>query len=147
MKRQFPGLHSESKNSDGLLEGLFLVRVDRAFYRSHPKKPFLDLRFSVLEPKGQAGQAISGRLYCTSKALWRLNWFLRDFEYDDDLFERDEVDERALVGLRGVLRTSRAICSRRAFQNLEAFAPAGEWDAGAVPSVRNEPHRGIGIGL
>jgi hypothetical protein len=27
MKRQFPGLHSELKNGDGLLEGVFLAVV------------------------------------------------------------------------------------------------------------------------
>ncbi|HTU32426.1 MAG TPA: hypothetical protein VMF66_01335 [Candidatus Acidoferrum sp.] len=63
MKRQFPGLHSESKDGGGLLEGAFLARVDRAFYRWHPEKPFFFLRFVVIEPKEHTGQTISGRLY------------------------------------------------------------------------------------
>ena len=79
MKRQFPGLHVESRSGDGLLEGVFLSRVDRTLYRWHPQKPFFSLRFSILEPKLHSTQTISGRLYCTSKALWKLNWFLRDF--------------------------------------------------------------------
>ena len=128
MKRQFPGLHSETKNSDGLLEGVFLVRVDRAFYRWHPEKPFFSLRFAILEPKEHTAQTISGRLYCTRKALWKLNWFLRDFGYDTDLLGRDEVDERSLLGLTGVVRTSRTALAGRSFLNLEAFAPAGEWE-------------------
>ncbi len=147
MKRHFPGLHLESKNGNGLLEGSFLVRVDRAFYRWHPQKPFFALRFSVLEPPEQLGQFISGRLYCTPKALWKLNWFLRDFGYDHDLFTRDEVEEKALLGLRGVLRTSRTVRGGRAFQNLEAFAPAGEWEEFAVPTIPNEPNQGNGHGL
>ena len=128
MKRQFPGLHAELKGGDGLLEGVFLVRVERAFYRWHREKPFFALRFTVLEPKEQTGQAILGRLYCTRKALWKLNWFLRDFGYDTDLLGRDEVDERSLLGLTGVVRTSRTTLSGRSFLNLEGFAPAGEWE-------------------
>ncbi len=132
MKRQFPGLHAESKNGDGLLEGLFLARIDRAFYRWHPQKPFFALRFSILEPKQHSAQTISGRLYCTPKALWKLNWFLRDFGYDNDLFSRDEVDEKALLGLTGVVKTSRRTSNGRSFLNLDAFAPAGQWEELAV---------------
>ena len=66
MKRQFPGLHSESRNGDGLLEGVFLVRVDRAFYRQDPQKPFFALRFAILEPKEYLARTISGRLYWDS---------------------------------------------------------------------------------
>ena len=128
MKRQFPGLHSELKSGDGLLEGVFLVRVERAFYHRDPQKPFFALQFTVLEPKEHAAQAISGRLYCSRKALWKLNWFLRDFVYDTDLLGRDEVDERSLLGLTGVVRTSRTTLAGRSFLNLEAFAPAGEWE-------------------
>jgi hypothetical protein len=128
MTRHIPGLHSESRDGNGLLEGSFLVRVDRAFYRWHPQKPFFALRFSVLEPRARAGQSISGRVYCTSKALWRLNWFLRDFGYDHELFNRDEVDERALLGLKGVIRTSRTTRNGRSFLNLDAFASSGEWE-------------------
>ena len=135
MKRQFPGLHTESKNGDGLLEGLFLARVDRAFYRWHPHKPFFALRFSILEPKQHAAQTISGRLYCTPKALWKLNWFLRDFGYDNDLFSRDEVDEKALLGLTGVVKTSRTTRNGRSFLNLDAFASAGEWEELTVSAI------------
>jgi hypothetical protein len=101
MKRHIPGLHAESKNSEDFLEGLFLVRVDHVNYRWHPQKPCYLLRFVVLEPEEFRSRHISGRLYCTPKALWRLNWFLRDFGYDTDLLGRDEVDEKALVGLKG----------------------------------------------
>jgi len=132
MKRQFPGLHAESKDGGGLLEGMFLARVDLAFYQWHPQKPFFALRFSILEPKQHSTQTISGRLYCTPKALWKLNWFLRDFGYDNDLFARDEVDEKALLGLTGVVKTSCTTLRGRSFLNLEAFAPAGEWEEQAI---------------
>jgi len=128
MKRQFPGLHAEARNGDCLLEGTFLVRVDRAFYRQDAQKPFFALRFVILEPKEHLAQTISGRLYCTPRALWKLNWFLRDFGYDTDLLGRDEVDERSLLGLIGVIRTSRTTLQGRSFLNLEGFAPQAEWD-------------------
>ena len=147
MKRQIPGLHSESRDGGGLLEGVFLVRVDHAFYRCHPEKPFFALRFAILEPKEHVGRSISGRLYCSKKALWRLNWFLRDFGYDPDLLGRDEVDERSLLGLTGVLRTSRTMLAGRSFLNLEAFAPAGEWEEISTPVTRTtgtvEQSRGL----
>jgi len=132
MKRQFPGLHAESKNGGGLLEGMFLARVDRAFYQWHPQKPFFALRFSILEPRQHSTQTISGRLYCTQRALWKLNWFLRDFGYDHELFAKDEVDEKALLGLTGVVKNSRTTLRGRSFLNLEAFAPAGEWEEQTV---------------
>ena len=33
MKRHFPGLHAEKSRENDFLEGIFLVRVDRAYYR------------------------------------------------------------------------------------------------------------------
>jgi len=128
MKRHIPGLHQQAESSDDNLEGLFLVRVERAFYRWHPQKPFFALRFAILEPKEHTGQMISGRLYCTAKTLWKLSWFLRDFGYDVDLLGRDEVDDKALLGLRGVVRVSRITLDGRSFPNLDGFAPAGEWE-------------------
>jgi len=73
-------------------------------------------------------RSFSGRLYCTERALWKLNWFLRDFGYDEVLLADDQVDDKALVNLRGVVRTSHVTLAGRTFQNLEAFAPATEWE-------------------
>jgi hypothetical protein len=128
MKRHIPGLHSQQQDRESILEGLLLVRVYAASYRWHPQKPFLSVRLAVLEPEPLAGRSLSGRLYCTERALWKLNWFLRDFGYDSDLLSLDQVDERALLNLRGVVRTSHVILNGRSFQNLEAFAPADEWE-------------------
>ena len=36
MTRHIPGLHQESRNGGDDLEGVFLVRVDRAFYVGTP---------------------------------------------------------------------------------------------------------------
>ena len=127
MKRHIPGLHARQEG-ESPLEGLFLVHVERAFYRWHPQKPFFAIRFTVLEPEGFASRSLSGRLYCTERALWKLNWFLRDFGYDRDLLSEDQVDEKALVHLRGVLRTTHITLNGHTFQNLEAFAPESEWE-------------------
>ena len=139
MRRRIPGLHSRQQDRDSLLEGLFLVRVDGASYRWHPQKPFIAIRFVVLEPKSFAARSFSGRLYCSERALWKLNWFLRDFGYDPDLLGRDEVDEKALRNLRGVIRTSHITLNGRSFQNFEAFAPAGEWEELSCAAVGENP--------
>ena len=48
MKRQIPGLHLNQRGVENKLEGLFLARVDKASYRWHPQKPFVELRFAIL---------------------------------------------------------------------------------------------------
>jgi hypothetical protein len=129
MRRQIPGLHSWQPCDDDLLEGRFLVRVDRAFFRWQPRKQFLELRFVVLEPKALEKKAFVGRLYSTEKALWKFSWFLRDFGYDAELLGQDQVDVKALLGLQGVVQTSHPCINGRTYQNLDGFAPAGEWEA------------------
>ena len=128
MKRHIPGLHCEQRESNDALEGIFLVRVDRAFYRWHPQRPFYVLSLAILEPREYQGRSLNGRLYCTPKALWKLRWFLRDFGYDRDLMGRDEVDEKVLLGLQGIVRISHTTLNGRTFLNLGGFAPASEWE-------------------
>jgi hypothetical protein len=134
MRRHIPGLHSQQLSAESRLDGLFLVRVDKASYRWHPQKPFLALRFVVLEPNLLVSRSFSARLYCTERAIWKLDWFLRDFEYDRELLDRDQIDEKALCGLRGVVRTSQTTFNGRSYQNLHAFAPEGEWEVLSNPS-------------
>src|ERR1700722_2420699 len=144
MKRHIPGLHGENRSSDGILEGVFLVRVERPFYRWHPQRPFYVLRLTILEPSKHEGRSLNGRLYCTPKALWKLRWFLRDFGYDPDLIGKDEIDEKALLGLRGIVRISRTTLNGRCFLNLGGFAPASEWDElSQSPAIR----QGVGRDL
>jgi hypothetical protein len=119
----------------GNLDGLFLVRVERAAYRWQRQKSFWEVRFIILEPEPSASRTFSGRLYCTDRALWKLNWFLRDFGYDTELLSRDQVDEKSLMHLRGVVRTSHTTLNGRSYQNLDAFAPAVEWDPLFNPSI------------
>ncbi|HTQ60835.1 MAG TPA: hypothetical protein VMI32_11455 [Candidatus Solibacter sp.] len=128
MKRHIPGLHSWQPDDQNLLEGLFLVRVDRAHFRWQPKKSYLELRFVVLEPIAAEKKFFYGRLYTTEKALWKFSWFLRDFGYDAELFSHEQVDVRKLLNLQGVVRISHSVINGRTCQNLDAFAPAGEWE-------------------
>ena len=130
MRRRIQGLSATAGSSadDQIPDGVFLVRVDRAQYCWHPQKPFYALRLSVLEPQASAGRTITGRIYCTSKALWKLGWFLRDFLYDPDLLGREEIDEKVLLGLRGVVKISHATVNGTTLLNLDGFAPASQWE-------------------
>jgi hypothetical protein len=141
MKRHIPGLRNDARNNgDDILDGIFLVKVERAFYRWHPQRPFFALHLAILEPKEHRGRFLDGRLYCTPKALWKLNWFLRDFGYDPDLLGRDEIDDKALLGLRGILRVSRTTLNGRCFLNLDGFAPAAEWNEPPTASHTGANH-------
>ena len=129
MRRRFQGLHqADASTSDSVPDGLYLVRVDRAQYRWHAQKPFYSLRFAVLEPKVWAGRFLTGRIYCTSKALWKLNWFLRDFGYDTELLGQDEIEDKHLVGLQGVVKISHTVLNGTSLLNLDGFAPASQWE-------------------
>lgn len=129
MKRRIQGLSEiNPPATQAVPDGVFLVRVDRAQYRRHPAKPFYVLRLSVLEPHTFAGKVISGRVYCTAKALWKLGWFLRDFLYDPDLLGREEIDEMALSGLRGVVKISHNTVNGTSLLNFDGFAPASQWE-------------------
>jgi len=105
-------------------DGLLLVRVERANHRWDSRKPFYLLRFSILAPTELAGHSFAGRLYCTPRALWKLNWFLRDFGYDAESLGQDEIDDKNLIGLRGVVKISHVVVNGPTLLNLDGFAPA-----------------------
>ena len=129
MKRQVPGLAEIARNSrPEIPDGIFLVRVDGAQFRWHANKPFYVLRLAIIEPRALAGQPIVGRLYCTQKAMWKLGWFLRDFLYDPELLAQEQVDEKALLGLRGVVKISHTVVNGISLINLDGFAPASQWE-------------------
>ena len=129
MKRQVPGLAEAARDSHPEIpDGVFLVRVEGAQFRRHAHKPFYIVRLSIIEPLALAGQPIVGRLYCTEKAMWKLGWFLRDFLYDPELLAHEQVDEKALLGLRGVVKISHAMINGIWLINLDGFAPASQWE-------------------
>jgi hypothetical protein len=162
MRRHIPGLHSKQQDLDSNLDGSFLVRVERAAYRWHRQKPFLALQFVVLEPKSFESRSLrvstfrfhnwkekiaSGQLYCTERALWKLTWFLTDFGYDTELLNRDQVDEKAVLNLQGVVRTSHTTMNGRSYQNLDAFAPTREWETLSCASTSSTGSQGDADGL
>jgi hypothetical protein len=138
MRRRIQGLHEADQSaSSRVRDGLLLVRVERAQHRWDARKPFYLLRFSILAPKELIGHSFAGRLCCTPKALWKLNWFLRDFGYDTELLGRDEIDENSLVGLCGVVKISHVVVNGTSLLNLNGFAPASQWDESSCASPTN----------
>ena len=140
MKRRVPGLAETGRDSrPEIPDGIFLVRVDGAQFRWHAQKAFYVLRLSILEPNTLAGRSIIGRLYCTPKAMWKLGWFLRDFLYDPELFAHEQVDEKALPGLRGVVKISHTMLHGISLVNLDGFAPASQWEELSAAPSSNAP--------
>ena len=139
MTHQITGLHSADRCITGQLpDGVFLARVQRATFHRQAQKPYYTLRLIVIEPHRFAEHVISSRLYCTSKALWKLNWFLRDFGYDTELLGRDEVDERQLIGLQGVVKISHIVFDATSLVRLDGFAHAARWEE-LSPSNLDDP--------
>jgi hypothetical protein len=140
MRRYFESLRPADLSAiNSAPDGLFLVRVDQAKYRWQARKPYYQIRFIVLEPKHLAGCVITGRLYCTPRAMWKLSWFLRDFGYDSELLGNNEIDDQALVGLRGVVKISHATVHGLSVLNLDGFAPAARWSELSLTSESDLP--------
>jgi len=139
MRRQITGLHSaDSCTTDRLPDGVFLARVQRATFNRQAQKPYYTVKLVLLEPRRFAERVISSRLYCTPKALWKLTWFLRDFGYDTELLGRDEVDERQLIGLKGVVKISHIVFDGTSLLRLDGFAAAAWWEE-LSPSNLDDP--------
>jgi hypothetical protein len=128
MRRRITGLSKAAPEPDqGMHDGVFLVRVERAQHRWQAQKAYYSCLFVVLEPMDMRGRRFSARLYATAKALWKLNWFLRDFGYDPELLGRDEIDDKNLVGLCAVVKISHSVVNGTSLLNLDAFAPKNRW--------------------
>ena len=129
MKRQISGLKTANHSAiDHTPDGLFLVRVQRVQFRRCASKPYYVVSVAILKPHRLAGQVLSSRLYCNHKALWKLSWFLRDFGYDPDLLDHEEVDEGQLVGLQGVVKVSHVVYDGIPLLRFDGFAPASRWE-------------------
>jgi hypothetical protein len=139
MKRQIMGLHDADRCAPNQIpDGVFLVRVHRTSFQRQPQKPYYALTLAILEPCHFSGHILSSRLYCSPKALWKLNWFLRDFGYDTELLGRDEVDESRLVGLKGVVKISHITCNSSSLLRFDGFAPADRWEE-LSPAILDDP--------
>jgi len=139
MKRQLNGLHSANYGISGQIpDGVYLVSVRRARFCRQVRKPYYTLDVAIIEPNRFVDRAISSRIYCNPKALWKLNWFLRDFGYGAELLQRDEIDEKQLIGLRGVMKISRIVFDGTPFLRFDGFAPADRWKE-LLPSNLDSP--------
>ncbi len=140
MKRRVQGLHcADPSTARNLPYGFFLVQVTGVLYRWHAFKPYYLFRFSIVKPREIAGTAVASQLFCTPNHLWKLNWFLRDFGYDPELIRKDEIDEKSLIGLSGVIKIGDVAVSGTYLLNLEGFAPAAQW----TELSRNLPSPGM----
>jgi hypothetical protein len=128
MRRYFESLRPADRSAlNSVPDGLLLVRVERVQYRWHATKAYYSIRFAVLEPKHLAGCLVTGRLYCTARAMWKLSWFLRDFGYNTELLSKDEVDDKELIGLQGIVKVSYVMVHGLSLLNLDGFAAAARW--------------------
>jgi hypothetical protein len=109
-------------------DGVFLVRVQRIRFQRDVSKPYYLVSLSVLEPQRFAGNEVSSRLYSRPKARWKLNWFLRDFGYDMESMDCDELDERQVLGLEGVVKISNVVYDGMRLLRFDGFAPASRWE-------------------
>jgi len=129
MKRQIAGLHAADRCAvDQIPDGLFFVRVQKVQFRRQRQKSYYTLALTVLEPRRFFDRVVYSRLYCTPKALWKFNWFLRDFGYDVEQLGRDEVDETQMIGLTGVVKMSHVIINGTSLLRLDGFAPGSRWE-------------------
>jgi hypothetical protein len=120
------GLNHQSERIP-LVEGLYRARVVRFEPPGHAAKPCRAATFLILEPAPYAGRHVRTRLYCHERALWKLRWFLSDFGYDADLLSAEELDDRRVVGLEGVIRLAYWGADGHRRLDVQGFAPAERW--------------------
>ena len=75
-----------------------------------------------------------------------MRWFLNDFDYDAELLAADELDDRRVVGLEGVIRLAywgndghrrldvQGFAPRERWSDLAVYQPAGESLIEAAPA-------------
>ena len=126
MRTKIQGLNQTNERKS-LLEGPYLTRVVRFEPAGHAAKPCRSATFLVLDPGPYSGRYVRTRLYCHERALWKLRWFLRDFGYDHDLMAAEELDDRQVVGLEGVIRLAFWGTNGQRHLDVQGFAPKEEW--------------------
>ena len=84
-------------------------------------------------------QVTDSRDACTPRAIWKLNWFLRDFGYDTELLSRGEINDSALIGLVGVVKVKYTTIKGLFYLSFEAFAPAEKWKQLSDVSSNEQP--------
>ncbi len=126
MRTKIQGL-SQATERNPLVEGSYRARVVRCGPAGHAAKPCLAATFLILEPAPYAGRYVRTRLYCHDRALWKLRWFLNDFNYDAELLAADELDDRRVVGLEGVIRLAYWGNDGHRRLDVQGFAHSERW--------------------
>ena len=127
MRMRIQGL-SQVRERIPLVEGLYRARVVHFEPPGHAAKPCRRVTFLILGPLQYAGRYVRTRLYCHERALWKLRWFLNDFNYDADLLATDELDDRRVVGLEGVIRLAYWGEDGHRRLDVQGFAPTVRWE-------------------
>jgi hypothetical protein len=126
MRTRIQGLSKASEPAP-LVEGLYLARVVRFELAGHAAKPCRAATFLILEPALHAGRHVRARLYCHDRALWKLQWFLKDFGYDPELLAAEVLDDRRVVGLEGVIRLGHWGTDGQRRLDVQGFARKERW--------------------
>lgn len=126
MRIKIQGLSQPNERSP-LVEGLYRARVVRFEPAGHAANPCRVANFLILAPEKFAGRHVRTRLYCHERALWKLRWFLSDFGYDSELFASEELDDRRVIGLAGVIRLAYWGTDGHRRSDVQGFAPAVRW--------------------
>ena len=126
MRTHIQGLNQPSERKP-LAEGLYKARVVKFEPAGHATKPCRMATFLILEPDTFSGRHVKTRLYCHDRALWKLRWFLSDFAYDPDLLAAEELDDRRVVGLEGVIRLSFWGLNGTRRLDVQGFAKLERW--------------------
>jgi hypothetical protein len=126
MRTRIQGL-SQPNERKLLVEGLYRARVVRFEPAGHAAKPCRRATFLILEPAAYCGLHVRTRLYWHDRALWKLRWFLSDFGYDTELMAAEELDDRRVVGLEGVIRLAYWGSDAHRRLDVEGFAPTERW--------------------
>ncbi len=126
MRTRVQGLGQQSARVP-LVEGLYRARVVRFQPAGHAAKPCRAATFLILDPLPYAGRYVRTRLYCHERAVWKLRWFLSDFGYDAELLASEELDDRRVVGLEGVIRLAYWGTDGHRRLDVQGFAPAERW--------------------
>ena len=93
-----------------------------------PTSRFICSASQSLSRRSSSGTRFLAVSTARPRALWKLTWFLRDFGYDTELLGRDEIDEKSLIGLHGVVKISHVVVNGTSLLNLDGFAPASQWE-------------------
>ena len=127
MRTHIQGLNQPSERKP-LAEGLYKARVVKFEPAGHAAKPCRMATFLILEPEAYFGRHVKTRLYCHDRALWKLRWFLSDFGYDPDLLAAEELDDRRVIGLEGVIQLSYWGLNGTRRLDVQGFARLERWD-------------------